>query len=83
MYTSKSSVTFTWRSKIGMKTFRLIHYLTFPLYAIVTIHGLMAGTDSSGPAAKALYISSMLFVLFLTNYRLLAASKKKKQQQNA
>jgi len=78
-----SSVTFTWRSKIGMKTFRLIHYLTFPLYAIVTIHGLMAGTDSSGPAAKALYISSMLFVLFLTNYRLLAASKKKKQQQNA
>ncbi len=75
-----TSVTFTWRKKIGMKAFRLIHYLTFPLYAVVTIHGLMAGTDSSGSAAKALYISSMLFILFLTNYRLLAASKQKRQK---
>lgn len=78
-----SSVTFTWRNKIGMKTFRLIHYLTFPLYGIVTVHGLMAGTDSSGPAAKALYVSSLLFVLFLTNYRLMASSKKKQQKRSA
>jgi hypothetical protein len=66
-----------------MKTFRLIHYLTFPLYGIVTVHGLMAGTDSSGPAAKALYLASLLFVLFLTNYRLLASSKKKRQRETA
>lgn len=76
-----SSVTFTWRNKIGMKTFRLIHYLTFPLYGVVTVHGLMAGTDSSGPAAKALYLSSLLFVLFLTNYRLMASSKKRRQRE--
>jgi sulfoxide reductase heme-binding subunit YedZ len=77
-----ASVTFTWRNKIGMRIFRLIHYLTFPLYGIVTVHGLMAGTDSSGPAAKALYIVSLLFVLYLTNYRLLAASKQRRQRES-
>ncbi len=67
-----TSITFYWRKQIGQKRWRQLHYLTFAAYLFSTIHGIMAGTDTSTPGMTAMYWGSGLLVLFLTNYRILA-----------
>jgi DMSO/TMAO reductase YedYZ heme-binding membrane subunit len=71
-----TSASFRWRQWLGPKRWRALHSLTFVAYALVTVHGLTAGTDSPNPGMKAVYIGSSLLVLFLTMYRLLTASKR-------
>jgi DMSO/TMAO reductase YedYZ heme-binding membrane subunit len=68
-----TSASFVFRRWLGTKRWRALHYLTYVSYLFVTLHGLMAGTDSGQPGMRAMYIGSALLVLFLTNYRLLAA----------
>lgn len=41
------SSSFYARKWLGQKTFRALHYGTYPTYLLVTWHGLAAGTDSS------------------------------------
>jgi predicted ferric reductase len=69
------SMSFAWRKWLGQTGWRLLHYTSFLFYAVVTVHGLMAGTDSTSPAVRLLYAASVLGTLFLINYRLLAAKK--------
>ena len=38
-------ITSLLRRKLSKRTWRLTHYLSFPLFAFATIHGLVAGTD--------------------------------------
>ncbi len=70
-----TSISFSWRSWIGQRGWRLLHLLTLPAYALVTLHGLLSGTDSAAPGMRLLYGGSVLLVLFLVNYRLLAGRK--------
>lgn len=74
-----TSASFSWRKWLGPRRWRTLHALTFVAYALVTVHGLTAGTDSPNPGMKAVYIGSSLLVLFLTTYRLLTASTSKPQ----
>ena len=67
-----TSLSFNFRKQLGQKRWRQLHYLTFVAYVATTAHGVMAGTDSGKPGMQLLYWGSGLFVLFLTNYRLLA-----------
>ena len=60
--------TFYVRQRIGMKAFRAIHYTSLLAYLGATVHGLMAGTDSSLPALLAMYVVSFLVIVFLTTY---------------
>jgi predicted ferric reductase len=69
------SMSFAWRKWLGQTGWRILHYTSFLFYAVVTVHGLMAGTDSASPAVRLLYVVSVLGTLFLINYRLLAAKK--------
>lgn len=66
-----TSISFQFRKQIGQKRWRRLHYLTFAVFILATVHGLMAGTDSSKPGMQVLYLGSGLAVFFLTNYRLL------------
>ena len=66
-----TSLSFSWRKRIGQTWWRRLHYLNFLAYGGATIHGIMAGTDSTNPGMQFLYWGSGLTVLFLTNYRLL------------
>lgn len=72
-----TSASFSWRQWLGAKRWRALHSLTFVAYALVTVHGLTAGTDSPNPGMKAVYMGSSLLVSFLTMYRLLTASKRR------
>jgi predicted ferric reductase len=71
------TVTFYIRSKIGQKSFRVIHTLSLLSYLGVTLHGLYAGTDAVLPAMKLLYEGTGLVVIFMMVYWLIMLAFKK------
>jgi hypothetical protein len=78
-----TAASFSWRAWMGQKAWRLLHYLTFPAFVLATVHGLLAGTDSVEPSMRIMYAGSVLLILFLTNYRLLAGRKAKREAARA
>lgn len=65
------ATSFAARKRLGQRTWRRLHYLSFVLYLLVTAHGLLAGSDSSSAILRGLYLDNLLTLLFLVNYRLL------------
>lgn len=57
------------RGRMGQRTWRLLHYLTFAAFAAATVHGLRAGTDTAEPWAWAIYAGTTSIVVFLLVYR--------------
>jgi len=66
------SLTFYVRRKIGHRLWRLIHFLSYAMFALALIHGLMSGTDSPSVWARGIYWASAASLLFLTVYRILS-----------
>ena len=64
-----TSISFNFRKQIGQKRWRQLHYATFAVYLLATIHGIMAGTDSGNMGMALLYWVSGIGVLLLTIYR--------------
>jgi sulfoxide reductase heme-binding subunit YedZ len=77
------SITFYIRQRIGMKTFRTIHLLSFVAYVFAAMHGLMAGTDSSLVTTQLMYASTTLVIVFLTVYRVAMPFLNKRPQKVA
>jgi predicted ferric reductase len=67
------TLTFYLRRRIGQRTWRAIHYLTFLAFAGSTAHGIAAGTDTSQPWAFWTYAGSAAIVVFLTAYRIVVS----------
>lgn len=65
-----TSLTFYATKWIGYKVFRLIHLLTYVAFMVALSHSVVAGTDTA--ALAPVYIATMLVVLFVTAYRVLA-----------
>lgn len=70
-----TTISFYFRKQIGQKRWRQLHYLTFVVYVLATVHGAMAGTDSGNLGMQGMYWGSGLLVFFLTNYRLLTGKQ--------
>lgn len=62
------SASFYLRARIGMNTFRTIHYFSLLGYFGVTLHGLYSGTDSPLVSMQFIYLGTSLVVFFLTIY---------------
>ncbi|MFN2158374.1 MAG: ferric reductase-like transmembrane domain-containing protein [Anaerolineales bacterium] len=62
------TVTFYLRKRIGMKTFRYIHYSSLLAYLGAVLHAFMSGTDSSLPAVMFIYIATFSIVIYFTVY---------------
>jgi len=60
--------SFSLRRRIGVRTWRRLHYLTFGVFAAATVHGLAAGTDRW---ALGLYTASIAAVSGLTAWRII------------
>jgi methionine sulfoxide reductase heme-binding subunit len=62
------AVTFTFyvRSRIGQRAWRAIHYVSFLAFALVFVHGVFSGTDTSQLWARVIYWSTGLVVSLLT-----------------
>ena len=65
------SSSFYARKWLGQKTFRRLHYASYPTYLLVTWHSLGAGTDSS--LLWPLYAASLGAVVLLTVWRVAKA----------
>jgi hypothetical protein len=66
------------RRWIGYRTWRLLHYSTFGLYVMATLHGVFTGTDSVTAWAQLLYISTGGIVVALILYRAVVSTRRKR-----
>lgn len=64
-------VSFSVRKRIGVKNWRRLHWATYLVFVLGTLHGLLAGTDSSQPWARSLYLGAVGAVAFATAWRAL------------
>jgi predicted ferric reductase len=62
--------SFYLRRRIGQRTWRLLHYLTFLSFVGATAHGIMSGSDSGTAWAWWSYVGATTLVVFLTGYRI-------------
>ncbi|NTU85879.1 MAG: hypothetical protein HGA45_42205 [Chloroflexales bacterium] len=58
---------------LGRRAWRLIHFLSFALFALALAHGIVSGSDTGAGWAQALYWATGGSVLFLSLYRMLMA----------
>lgn len=66
-----TSLSWYWRTQIGQKTWRRLHYVTYLAYFFTTGHGMMAGTDTN--QLSIMYATSGFVILFLTFNRMLTS----------
>lgn len=65
------ALSFYIRSRIGQKTWRLLHYLSFGMYLLALFHGIFSGTDTSAARSQQYYWFSGASLLFLFFVRIL------------
>jgi hypothetical protein len=53
------------------KAWRLLHYLTFPTFVALFIHGVYTGTDTSTLAMQIVYWSTGIIVVIISIYRII------------
>lgn len=64
------------REKMSVKVWRTIHYASFPMFILVTLHGLLTGTDSSQLWAETIYLIPTLLFIVLVMKRIRSNNKK-------
>ena len=62
-------VSFLLRSRIGPRNWRRLHWATYLVFLLATVHGLASGTDSTQPWAHDLYLGAVGAVAFGTAWR--------------
>ena len=63
-------LSFYVRKRIGTQTWRSIHYLSIVVFVGATVHGLMAGSDTSAQWVYGSYLTLTVIVVFLTTCRI-------------
>jgi predicted ferric reductase len=63
-------LSFYVRRRIGQRTWRLLHYVTFLSFAGASYHGIASGSDSGSAWALWVYLVPVTAMIFLTTYRL-------------
>jgi len=63
-------LSFYVRRRIGQRTWRLLHYVTFLSFAGASYHGIASGSDTSSAWALWIYTVPVTAMVFLTTYRL-------------
>jgi DMSO/TMAO reductase YedYZ heme-binding membrane subunit len=69
--------------RIGQRTWRLLHYLTFVSFMASALHGVFSGTDTSTAWAWWAYTISVVLVVFLTTYRIIDAAATRDERRAA
>ncbi len=67
------ALSFYVRSKIGPKTWRAIHYISFVCFCMALYHGITSGTDTKMLWAQTYYWVSGASLLFLLIYRIIVS----------
>ncbi|HZR91966.1 MAG TPA: hypothetical protein VFA44_06095 [Gaiellaceae bacterium] len=64
--------SFSLRTRIGVRSWRRLHWAAYAIFAAATVHGLAAGTDTSRPWAFSLYLAALGSVVAAAAWRALA-----------
>lgn len=64
--------SFPLRRRIGARAWRRLHWGSYAVFVLATVHGLAAGTDSAQPWAFDLYLGAIGAVACATAWRALA-----------
>jgi sulfoxide reductase heme-binding subunit YedZ len=64
-------VSFRLRTRIGFRNWRRLHWATYAVFGLATVHGLAAGTDTSRPWSMGLYLGAVFAVAMATAWRVL------------
>ncbi|MBI5030234.1 MAG: ferric reductase-like transmembrane domain-containing protein [Chloroflexi bacterium] len=77
-------VTFSFymRRSLGAEAWRLVHAASFFAFAMITIHGLLAGSDSKNLMVLSMYAVTGASVVFLTIYRMMTMVVSPPAQEN-
>ncbi len=67
--------SFYFRKWIGYGMWRALHFASFIAFAFITLHGLLAGTDTTHWAILPLYATTGATVFFLTFYRMFTLTR--------
>jgi methionine sulfoxide reductase heme-binding subunit len=68
--------SFSLRKRIGTRNWRRLHWATYVVFTLATLHGLAAGTDSNRPWVLALYGGAVGAVVAATAWRALIPPEK-------
>ncbi len=68
-----TELSFRWRPRIGYQRWRQLHYLTFAVFVLATLHGVFTGTDSATRPLALVYWAAAAAVTALTVLRVLGA----------
>jgi predicted ferric reductase len=77
------ALSFYVRKRLGHKTWRLIHYISFAVFILSLLHGVFSGTDSPADWARTFYWAGGVSLVFLTVYRILVTLFQPKKQKAA
>ncbi len=64
-------LSFALRRRIGVRNWRRLHWATYLVFVLATVHGVASGTDSAQPWAHDLYLGAVGAVAFATAWRAL------------
>jgi DMSO/TMAO reductase YedYZ heme-binding membrane subunit len=64
------------RRRISYRLWRRLHYVSFVTFVLVTLHGLLAGSDAGEPWMRAVYYGASAAVGFLVLMRLLTLRRR-------
>jgi methionine sulfoxide reductase heme-binding subunit len=71
------TASFWLRKRLGIRNWRRLHWATYGLFALATVHGVAAGTDTTQPWARDLYLGAVGAVAAATAWRALVHPNRK------
>ena len=84
LYTMVIILVSSWmRRRLSYRTWRWLHYLSFVTFVLVTLHGMLAGSDAAEPWMSALYAGASAMVGFLVLMRLLTSLRAARTAQES
>ena len=71
------TASFWLRKRMGIRNWRRLHWATYALFALATAHGIAAGSDTSQPWGRDLYLGAVGAVAAATAWRALVQPNRK------
>ena len=70
------------RKRMPQDVWRWIHLLSYPLYAMATVHLLTAGSERNNPALRWSVLATVGAVVFFTMYRIVGPGRSESVKQS-
>ncbi len=71
------------RQFLSYRVWHLTHFISYLGFVLLTLHGILGGTDTTTPWMLAMYITSVLAIGMLTLVRLIQTAQSVRQQPAA